>query len=188
MLRVSTKVFLSSLFLGICISGCNFGNTETQENEIKSMAQTLIVKGDLVGKITPNQLEKGEYATWYKTQFDSYIVDSLALSYLKENSEVLNSLSIQIFLGTWCEDSQREVPRIIKILNYLQFTDFEIIGLDTYKESPQGFADGMNIQYVPTITFFKNGQELNRIIESPVHSLEKDLISILIDKKYSPNY
>ena len=67
-------------------------------------------------------------------------------------------------------------------------TNYEIIGLNRDKQSPQGYEKGMNIDYVPTFIIYQNGKEVNRIIESPVESIEKDLIAILQAKKYTPNY
>ena len=46
----------------------------------------------------------------------------------------------------------------------------------------------MNIHHVPTFILYQNGIEVNRIIETPVESLEKDLIAIIQAKKYSSNY
>ena len=34
----------------------------------------------------------------------------------------------------------------------------------------------------------KNGREINRIIETPVTTLEEDIISIVLQQEYTPNY
>jgi tetratricopeptide (TPR) repeat protein len=41
---------------------------------------------------------------------------------------------------------------------------------------------------VPTLIVYENGLELNRINESPVESLERDLLKILRKEAYTPNY
>jgi hypothetical protein len=41
---------------------------------------------------------------------------------------------------------------------------------------------------VPTIIVEQKGAEIGRIIEFPVTSLEKDLLTILRKEKYQPNY
>ena len=143
---------------------------------------------DLIGKITINILQKSIHSEWFNKEFESYNVDIETLSGFKNNPEKVNYLTVKIFMGTWCEDSQREVPRFLNILNYLNVEDYEIIGLDKNKKSPHKFEKGMNIHHVPTFIIYQNEKEINRIIESPIKSLEKDLVDILQVKKYVPNY
>jgi hypothetical protein len=54
------------------------------------------------------------------------------------------------------------------------------MGLDREKKSPEFKNEQGDIEYVPTFIFFRNGQELGRIIESPIQSLEKDLRQIIL--------
>jgi tetratricopeptide (TPR) repeat protein len=97
-------------------------------------------------------------------------------------------------MGTWCSDSQREVPRLVKTLQVLKFPgeQLSIIGVnratDRYKQSPNGEEVGKNIHRVPTIIFYKNGEEVNRVIERPVASMEQDMQAITSGEKYTPNY
>jgi len=41
---------------------------------------------------------------------------------------------------------------------------------------------------VPTIIVYEKGKETGRIIETPVISLEKDLLAITSQQSYTPNY
>jgi tetratricopeptide (TPR) repeat protein len=101
---------------------------------------------------------------------------------------------MQIFLGTWCGDSKREVPRFMKLLNEIGFSanNIEIITVgdsdSLYKQSPQHEEKGLGIFRVPTFIIYKNGIEINRINEYPVNSLEKDLLTIITNQVYIPNY
>lgn len=184
MSKVLTKVFLSSILLGFTLAGCKskkvVSNQKTEE--------TIVIDTDIVGVITKVDLEHGEHAEWFNKEISSYTVDIESLSDFENNPERLEALSVKIFMGTWCEDSQREVPRFLNILSFMGVTNYEIIGLNRDKQSPQGYEKGMNIDYVPTFIIYQNGKEVNRIIESPVESIEKDLIAILQAKKYTPNY
>jgi len=56
------------------------------------------------------------------------------------------------------------------------------------KNSPTGEERGLNIIRVPTMLFYKNGKEVNRIVESPIESLEEDMAQILSGQPYTPNY
>jgi thiol-disulfide isomerase/thioredoxin len=145
----------------------------------------------LVGKFDAIALkEDTTYNKWYNKNFEAYKMDMASMPKIK--SLVNNKIKIQIFLGTWCGDSKREVPRMIKILEHIGFTNYEIIGTydtDTlYKVSPQHEEKGLNIFRVPTFIVYKDGIELNRIVEFPKESFEKDLVNILQNKAYIPNY
>jgi hypothetical protein len=83
---------------------------------------------------------------------------------------------------------------MVKILKALKFPmdQLQLVALDRrkdlYKTSPNGEEKGLNIIKVPTLIFIKKGKEVNRIVESPIGSLESDMASILTSKAYVPNY
>jgi thiol-disulfide isomerase/thioredoxin len=145
----------------------------------------------LIGKFEVKQLkEDTAYNKWYVKNYDAYKTENILLPKIKTLAD--NTTKIQIFMGTWCGDSKREVPRMIKLLDKAGISNYEIIGTydtDTlYKVSPQHEEKGLNIFRVPTFIVYKNGKELNRIIEFPKDNLEKDLVTILQNKPYTPNY
>jgi len=145
----------------------------------------------LVGKIAIEDLNSENYLSWYQASYQSYEVDDSLTAYFKEK---LGHYRLKLFLGTWCGDSKKQVPRILKILEQAEFPDerLEIIALDRrpgrYKKSPTGEERGLNIIKVPTLIFFKNGIEINRIVERPIASLEEDILTILNGGHYIPNY
>ncbi|CAG2532063.1 Thiol-disulfide isomerase or thioredoxin [Maribacter dokdonensis] len=145
----------------------------------------------LLGKITPEALSAKTYKTWYLPNFSNYKADTEKIKLIKEH---LNAYKILIFMGTWCDDSKREVPRFLKILEQAEYPNenLKIIALDkrkeAYKKSPQGEEWGLNIRRVPTFIFYKNGREINRIIETPITSLEDDILKIVSQQVYLPNY
>ena len=171
------KVFLSSTFLLLALTNC-FVNVKQQSAS----------SNDLIGIITQQQIQESKHADWYNKEVGSYLVDVETLADLENNPERINALSIKIFLGTWCSDSRREVPRFYNIMSFLNVTKIKTIGLDREKKSPKNLEKGMNIHHVPTFILYQNGKEVNRIIETPIESLEKDLIAIIQVKKYTPNY
>lgn len=134
----------------------------------------------LLGTQTKNQLLKAPYSDWYVQEHDEYAVDQASLEELKK--EKLNSYNLVVFLGTWCGDSHREVPRLMKILETLKYPEqkLTIIAVNRKKEAPNGEEGIYNIQKVPTIIVKKYGKEIGRIIESPQSGwLEKDLLQII---------
>ena len=93
-------------------------------------------------------------------------------------------------MGTWCEDSQREVPGFFKLIDALEANDQvqPIVGLNEDKVSHNGSAEQAGVTNVPTFVFSKDGEEINRIVEFPIISLEQDILDILQDKGYKHAY
>lgn len=145
----------------------------------------------LVGRIDTDALKVAPYEDWYTDNHKAYQVDEMKLSL---HNKDLHFHKILLFMGTWCGDSKREVPRFIKILETLDFPmeNLKIIALDSrkehYKKSPAGEEWGLNIIKVPTFIFYRNGKEVNRIVESPIESLEQDIAKIVTGESYTPNY
>ncbi|NOQ26915.1 MAG: thiol reductase thioredoxin [Bacteroidales bacterium] len=121
-----------------------------------------------------------DFNYWFQDEYKHYTIDKETLELL--NSDSFSSLHIKAVMGTWCEDSQREIPRIIKILDHLDynFENLTIIGVDKNKEAEGTKVDQLNIELVPTIIFYIDNKEIGRIIESPTESLEKDITNIII--------
>lgn len=146
----------------------------------------------LYGAIQKSQLAGAPYSEWYSTTYDSYAPDSLLLFSLRKLNT--KDVTVAIFMGTWCGDSRREVPRFMRLMHDLSFPEksISIIGLggsdSLYKQAPAHDEAGKGIFRVPVFIVYKNGVEINRINEFPVYSLEKDLYSILSGQSYSPNY
>ena len=156
---------------------------------ITSCAQRVIVNREvesqkdgkmLLGTQTLDQFRKDPYKTWFDEEYNSYQIDQPSLAELKK--EKLNSYTLVVFVGSWCSDSHREFPRLIKILDALKYNTekMQIIAVNRKKESPAGEEGLYNISRVPTIIVKKYGKEIGRITEMPETGfLEKDLLNIL---------
>lgn len=136
-------------------------------------------KDILIGYCTLDVFQEDLCSGWFNFEYDSYEVDTETLEDIKTLE--LENVSIKLVLGTWCSDSQREVPRLIKILNDLDFNmqQMEIICVNSKKEAELTNVFELEIEYVPTIIIYKDKIEIGRIIEAPAESIEKDLVNIL---------
>jgi len=147
-------------------------------------------KEKLLGKINREGLTSNSFKSWFDKNYDNYTPIEKLINTLKHS---IKEYKIKLFLGTWCGDSKREVPRFYKVLDAVNFTEeqLEVIAVDripeAYKKSPTGEEKGLNIRRVPTFIFYKDGKEVNRIVESPQVSLEDDIKAIL-DGEYIPKY
>jgi len=172
------------IILFLCVN-LSFGQKLNQEIKTEKGHQFL------VGPINLEGLQSEPYKNWFNSSYDNYSIDKSLTKLLKKQ---LEGYELKLFLGTWCGDSKREMPRMIKILKQAQFPleNLEIIALDRrkgfYKKSPSGEEKGLNIIKVPTLIFLKNGKEINRIVERPLASLEEDMLAILTSETYKPNY
>ncbi len=132
----------------------------------------------LIGYCDKKGLQKDMYGIYFKSQYDVY---SPADVYIKKLKELINDVEITIVLGTWCSDSQREVPRFYKVLNEAGYNDkrVKVIAVDKNKEAIVVDISDMNIKKVPTFIVYKNEKEIGRIVEIPKKSLERDLWKIV---------
>ena len=84
---------------------------------------------------------------------------------------------MKILFGTWCHDSEREVPRLLKLLaaSGVKEESISLIALDISKEEPEGRAKVLDVRFTPTFIFFSDGIELGQIVEQPSKSLFEDI-------------
>lgn len=145
----------------------------------------------LLGKCTRARLEKAPYDSWFVKNYSDYTVDSAVADQLRSR---MAGKSVKLFMGTWCGDSQREIPRIFKILDYcgMNAGQVQLVMVSdadsTYKQSPGHEERGLNIFRVPDLIVLDKGKEMGRIVESPVQSLEKDLLALTGGENYTPHY
>ena len=93
-----------------------------------------------------------------------------------DSLETLNSRpDVRIYLGTYCPDSKKWVPRFFALQDSLPVGNVEIISVDTTKKDEKGFALADSIKKIPTFIFYKSGVEMGRITEKPKGRLERAL-------------
>lgn len=186
----------------LTLIGCN--NAKKNKDEIKESSEEVekmmdkasymsILVDDpeeegekiLVGEIEADYLETKRFA-WFEAECKAYKPDPAITTKLKE---ALKGKDITLFMGTWCEDSQREVPRLVTILLDADFQgNADLYAVSRDKDTPDGYENGKNIEYVPTIIISENGKEIGRVVESTQENLEKDLLAIASGKDYKHVY
>ena len=62
----------------------------------------------LLGEVSIDELKQKPFLEWYNDEFVNYELDVELLGAISEP----NQYSYELFLGTWCADSRREVPRL----------------------------------------------------------------------------
>jgi tetratricopeptide (TPR) repeat protein len=146
----------------------------------------------LLGTQPLESLKQAPYSEWYSKGYDAYQTNEKLLPSITKMTK--KNLKFKVFFGSWCGDTQRELPKFVKMLHQAGFKDnqIELIGVDNapnqYKQSPKGEEIGWHIYRVPTFIVIENNKELGRIVEYPVLSFERDLMTILHHHPYQPNY
>ncbi len=165
--------------IAICLAITTITNSQTKDRII-------------YGVCNKDSLLQEPYSKWFNKNYDEYKPNIDILALLKKQN--LKDITVKIFFGTWCGDSKREVPRYMKLMNDIGLNQakLQLIGLGNLdslqKQSPNGEEKGLGIFRVPVFILYKNGKEINRINETPSMSLEKDVLSILNNENYQPNY
>ncbi|MEP0264932.1 thioredoxin family protein [Dokdonia sp.] len=187
-------LFISSLFI---LSSCNKKKEQTDvvetpvENVIGENTEDDLIddNGDpiIIGKQKRATLESDPYKKWFDVSYKEHTLDTITMNSIKED---LANTDITVFMGTWCEDSQREVPAFFKALDLagIDASTINLITISEDKEAPEDLLEGKNVEYVPTIIFEKEGNELGRIVEYSIFSIEKDMAKILKGEDYKHPY
>ena len=139
------------------------------------------------GEFSRKQLQNSEHNSWFMDNYDAHPLNETLVSQI---DSLFSEIEVTIYMGTWCEDSQREVPGFFKIIDALDANDqiSRLVGLNEDKISHDGSAEEIGITNVPTFIFSKKGEEIHRIVEFPIISLEQDILNILQDKGYKHGY
>ena len=133
----------------------------------------------LIGLCNRDGLKSDLFKTYFEAEYNSYKTDTAVINKIKTAIKEKN-ITITIVMGSWCGDSQEQVPRFYKILDETGFNESNVIlyCVDRAKKTDKGETDSLNIQLVPTFIFYKDGKEIGRIIETPILILEKDFLEI----------
>lgn len=179
-----TKTHSMKYMIAMCVIACLFSCSRRVSAPVNVNGNTL-----LLGKISVRQLEQAPFSAWYSNGYAAYAPDAAVTdSFIP----LVKNYRFEIFLGTWCGDSKREVPRLMKVLDdlHVSHSNITIIALgngDTlYKQSPAHEERGKAIYRVPHLNIYRNGKETGRITETPVKSWEHDLLAILSGRPYTP--
>jgi len=199
---------ISALVLLACNSNKEIVNQKASEevvvdvknSEIKSVEKSTVKsekinltvpdeedKVILLGKANREGFQQEPFNNWFTTNYNGHTPDFVLV---EKTKPLLKDVTIETFMGTWCSDSQRDVPALFKILDAadFNFAKMELVAVSRDKITPQGFEAGKNIQQVPTIIFYKNEKEIGRFVEYAIETLEKDMYAILSGANYKHAY
>ena len=176
-------------FLTLTQISCDSNLTQKKSVYLKKIQIPDSLKGKdlegneiLLGEINIDQLK--EFTKHWPSDYNP---NSDILAKIKP---LIKKKGIVLIMGTWCEDSEREIPGFIKILESINYDikKMRIIAVDENKITPNFIEKKFGLINIPTIIFYDNENEINRIVEFPIKSIEEDILDILSGKTYTHAY
>ena len=165
--------------------------TMVEENETPTINKEVPDEEDggtmLLGKINREAFNKEPYLEWFQANEDFHSLDTTTVEKIKP---LLKDVKTTAFMGTWCSDSQREIPALYKILEYADYNldNLTLYAMDHQKLTEEGYENTLDINYVPTLIFYRDGKEIGRFVEHAQESLEKDMFAIVSEGDYKHAY
>jgi thiol-disulfide isomerase/thioredoxin len=188
---------LCILLSTVIFMACNTSKTSVENKKAaikeivreKANAVTAVKndRGYLIGIANKDSFTDESYKGWFDSRYSEYNTANEVIEKLKP---VINDYTIKGFMGTWCGDSKRGVPRFYKILEETGFDQsyFELITVGRNKKTPDNLQEGFDLLRVPTFIFMKDGKEVGRFVERPRETMEKDILKILSGEPYKHSY
>jgi len=103
---------------------------------------------ELLGQCSAEQLDAEPYSEWARAGYDDYFPNPAVLKALSEIDTA--GTTFKVFFGTWCGDSRREVPRMLKLLESRRvvprdtFMDDMGVSRATFKRDLEYLVDRLN--------------------------------------------
>ncbi|MEX0967939.1 MAG: thioredoxin family protein [Bacteroidia bacterium] len=159
-------IFPVLLFLGFSLVFASCSKKGKQQNDVP------------VGKITVAELANSNRHSWFREEYKSYSPDSLTIEWLLVRNK---NISVDIFMGTWCEDTHQQLPRFIKVLDKADVPSqgITMYALDKKKQGIGEITAQNRVEYVPTFIIYYKGREAGRIVEHPKTTIEEDMKDML---------
>ena len=138
-----------------------------------------VVKNDAKSLDSARIQWASDFTKAFSKEYKNY---SPGILYLDSLRQYYLNTEIRIVGGNWCEDTQRELPRLAKILDLSGYSAdhlyYYLVDKNKKVYHPAS-AVNITVTLVPTIFVYRNGKECGKIIERPTGKLEQQLLQIL---------
>lgn len=170
------KLLAFTLLVFLGLSACKHEKVYNQIVKDPKTGQDIFV-----GYVNVEGLKGDIFKEYYIKGLTEYMPND---STVQECKKLMDGVSYRIIMGTWCSDSQEEVPRFLQVLltaevDVLKPEIMEIISVDRNKEAGDVNIKKYDIEKIPTFIIYRNGKEIGRIVERFNNRPETDLLEIL---------
>ena len=144
-------------------------------NKVTNLYLALFISFPILGStnlMLVGDISKDELFSTHREFYQNYL-DAEPLS--SDEKLDLDGISLKVLFGTWCHDSQREIPKLLRLLEDINIKPelISLIGLNYQKNEPQNRGVILKIKKTPTIIFYRYKDEIGRIEESPKLNFEQ---------------
>lgn len=164
--------------------------------KIKTLASSVVLSLGLMACSTPESHHDDEYYLGAITsqqlleQYDIFAQtkaeneNPATASQIEAFAKQLDGKTLKVFFGTWCHDSQREIPRLLNLIEQVKQQhqdiafDLEMIAVAPFEQRDKTIVEQFKVRYVPTIILLAQGKEIARITESTEVNLAADLTTM----------
>ncbi|WP_078830667.1 thioredoxin family protein [Sediminibacterium ginsengisoli] len=174
---MTIKTLTGYFILFLVLASCAASKRTTGMNyEVVSDSETKVLRGIISRQV----IENDTAFAWFKNNMQLGMVDEEAAAIFKEKAS--SGISLMIFGGTWCHDSQNLLPKFYRMIDKSGFPEKNItlVVVDRNKTAPDNLHVKYNITNVPTFIVLKNGKETGRVVEyGKTGNIEKELADIV---------
>lgn len=130
----------------------------------------------LVGVITLEKLRAAKPDYVHAAQ--KFVPDESAVAAI---AKVRTPTVVRVFFGTWCSYCKHWLPHLMKTVESAKNPAFtiELVGMSEDQSEPADLLRAHDISLTPTFVVLQGDEELGRIEEEPLVSIEADLARIL---------
>jgi thiol-disulfide isomerase/thioredoxin len=126
------------------------------------------------GTVTVADLKKEPTFGWLQRNMKDYKLDSQVIYTLKQR---LTPYDIVVFMGTWCDDSHTMIPRLLRVLEAVEYNgNVTIYGVSRDKTTGNEDEKKFKINRIPVVILTKDGKEVGRVTEVIERSMEEDIL------------
>lgn len=133
-----------------------------------------VARADAAGQISQQDLFN--HFPNFAEQYATYIPAEPDIAAMEQ----LRGTTVIVLFGSWCHDSVREVPRLLKLVEQsgVALASLQLHAVDRNKQHPDNLHNQYDLRYTPTFVVLRDGEELGRVIEKPQQSLAADLAAL----------
>ncbi len=173
-MRRQFQIILSILALPIMAQAQNIDNMTYEIIPDPDNPKHSILKGEVNDEL----LSEFENNEWYNEGKEEYSPEPETVSKIAKH---INEFQVYVFLGTWCPDTRDLLPKFMKVMQETEQSpeNLRLFGVDRDKNALNVEKDLFGIEHVPTFIFYKNNNEIGRIVESVDKSIEDAVLQII---------
>src|SRR5271157_5225201 len=105
-------ILIAMMTIVMCINAQEINKTKIDEK-----SQMVV----LIGLCNREGLKSDIFKTYYDTEYNAYTTNAIDIGNLRAVL-VNKNITVTIVMGSWCGDSQEQVPHFFKIIDAVGFT------------------------------------------------------------------